>query len=220
MVVAQISQVWPGAALVPAEFDIKSCADAELAARSARGDTEAFAEVYRRHGRRVYGLCLRMVRRHEEAEDLTHEVFLHLHRAIGSFRGESSFTTWLHRLTTNHVLMHFRRLKPRKGLLAAENDQGDLRAAANLRAVTGSPSPDAVALELAVEQLPPGYRAVFILHDVEGYEHDEIARMLGVATGTSKSQLHKARMRLRKLLGAARAGKRTAAQSVQISPRA
>ena len=208
MALAHISRVWPEAVRVPAEFDIRRCPDVELADAAARGDAEAFEEIYRRHVRRVYGLCLRMVRQHEEAEDLTHEVFLHLFRAVGSFRGESSFTTWLHRLTTNHVLMHFRKRKPRRGLLAAENDEGAARAAANLQSLTGTPSADSVALELAVEQLPPGYRAVFILHDVEGYEHDEIARMLGVATGTSKSQLHKARMRLRKLLGGTRTKKK------------
>jgi len=170
--------------------------NAELAGQS---DMEAFEEIYRRHHRRVFSLCLRMVRNVSEAEDLTQEVFIQLFRKLHTFRGESSFTTWLHRLTVNQVLMHFRRrvVKTEK-----VTDDG----AIPIRIVSGTENPsrmaqiDRIALNEAVGQLPPGYRMVFILHDLEGYEHDQIGKMLGCAVGTSKSQLHKARQRLRQLL--------------------
>jgi RNA polymerase sigma-70 factor (ECF subfamily) len=169
----------------------------ELAQRAAAGDAEAFEQIYRLHHRRVFTLCLRMTQDASTAEDLAQEVFIHLYRTVGSFRGESSFTTWLHRMTVNQVLMHFRKNKRRKAETAVDTDAHELRAA---QAPAGAPSVERLALDAAVAQLPPGYRAVFILHDVEGYEHEEIARMLGFATGTSKSQLHKARLKLRTLL--------------------
>ena len=200
MALAQVCTVWPESARVPlAEVSNAQRTDAELAERAAGGDVEAFEEVYRRHNRRVHSLCLRMLKNPEEAEDLTHDVFVHLFRKIGSFRGESTFTTWLHRLTVNHVLMHFRKHKHWKERTAEDDDSHD-RVIENIEAPRDIPSPDLIALDIAVARLPPGYRAVFILHDVEGYEHEEIAAMLGVATGTSKSQLHKARLKLRKLL--------------------
>jgi RNA polymerase sigma-70 factor (ECF subfamily) len=134
-----------------------------------------------------------------EAEDLAQEAFIQLFRKIGSFRGESAFTTWLHRLTVNQVLMHFRK----KGVrLEQTTDDGETP----VQVVLGTQNPnqmpvvDRIALDRAVGQLPPGYRTVFILHDVEGHEHEEIARLLGCSVGTSKSQLHKARMKLRGLL--------------------
>jgi len=170
--------------------------DAELA---GQGDMEAFEEIYRRHHRRVYSLCLRMVRNVSEAEDLTQEVFILLFRKLHTFRGESSFTTWLHRLTVNQVLMHFRRR-----VVKAEKVTED--GSIPIRIVNGTENPsrmaliDRIALNQAIGQLPPGYRLVFILHDLEGYEHDQIGKMLGCAVGTSKSQLHKARQRLRQLL--------------------
>ncbi|HVG28939.1 MAG TPA: RNA polymerase sigma factor [Pyrinomonadaceae bacterium] len=176
--------------------------DFALARRAARGDMAAFEEVYRRHHRRVYSLCLRMLCNAPEAEDLTQDVFVHLFRAIGGFRGESTLTTWLHRLTVNQVLMHFRRKKTRKKFHVSEGGEG-LLDAINGDEVTGrTPALDQLALSEALAKLPPGYRTVLILHDVEGYEHEEIARLLGCAVGTSKSQLHKARLRVRKLLGA------------------
>ena len=173
--------------------------DYELAQRASSGDMPSFEQLYARHSRRVYSLCLRMTANTAEAEDLAQEVFIQLFRKIGSFRGESQFTTWLHRLTVNQVLMHFRR----KGVrLEQTTEDGE----APVQVVRGTEDPsrmpvvDRIALERAVEGLPPGYRAVFILHDVEGHEHEEIARMLGCSVGTSKSQLHKARMKLRTLL--------------------
>ncbi|HEX8456722.1 MAG TPA: RNA polymerase sigma factor [Pyrinomonadaceae bacterium] len=173
----------------------------QLAREAAAGDMEAFEEVYRRHQRQVYRLCLRMTQNPHEAEDLTQEVFVHLFRKIGSFRGESAFSTWLHRLTVNHVLMFFRKRNGRE----QTTDDGETPH----EIVRGTEHPsrmqvlDKISLDNALARLAPGYRAVFILHDIEGYEHEEIGRMLGCSTGTSKSQLHKARLKLRKLLNAA-----------------
>ncbi|MDQ1557582.1 MAG: polymerase sigma-70 factor, subfamily [Pyrinomonadaceae bacterium] len=173
--------------------------DHALAQLAAGGDLAAFEEIYGRHHRRVYSLCLRMTQNVAEAEDLAQEAFIQLFRKIGSFRGESAFTTWLHRLTVNQVLMHFRK----KGVrLEQTTDDGETP----VQVVTGTQNPnqmpvvDRIALDRAIGQLPPGYRTVFVLHDVEGHEHEEIARLLGCSVGTSKSQLHKARMKLRGLL--------------------
>jgi RNA polymerase sigma-70 factor (ECF subfamily) len=165
----------------------------------ARDNMEAFEEIYRLHHKRVYSLCLRMTRNATEAEDLTQEVFIQVFRKLHTFRGESSFTTWLHRLTVNQVLMHFRRR-----IVKSEKTTED--GSTPVRIVSGTENPsrmaliDRIALNQAIAQLPPGYRMVFILHDLEGYEHDQIGKMLGCAVGTSKSQLHKARQRLRQLL--------------------
>lgn len=170
--------------------------DTQLA---AAGDMEAFEKIYLRYHTRVYCLCLRMTRSVSDAEDLAQEVFVQLFRKIGTFRGEASFATWLHRLTVNQVLMHFRKPVVRMeqttedGAIGAEFPGGALN-----RVQTSVV--DSISLEEAVRQLSPGYRVVFILHDVEGYEHEQIGRMLGCAIGTSKSQLHKARMKLRLLL--------------------
>ncbi|HEV2762342.1 MAG TPA: RNA polymerase sigma factor [Pyrinomonadaceae bacterium] len=173
--------------------------DYALAQAAGAGDMRSFELLYERHHRRVYSLCLRMTANTAEAEDLAQEVFIQLFRKIGSFRGESAFTTWLHRLTVNQVLMHFRR----KGVrLEQVTEDGE----SPVQVVRGTEDPmrmpvvDRIALDKAVGQLPPGYRSVFVLHDVEGHEHEEIARMLGCSVGTSKSQLHKARMKLRGLL--------------------
>jgi RNA polymerase sigma-70 factor, ECF subfamily len=134
-----------------------------------------------------------------EAEDLAQEVFIQLFRKIGSFRGESAFTTWLHRMTVNQVLMHFRK---RSVKLERTTEEGETP----VQIVRGTEDPnkmpvlDRISLEHALKQLPPGYRSVFVLHDIEGHDHEQIAKILGVAVGTSKSQLHKARMKLRRLL--------------------
>jgi RNA polymerase sigma-70 factor (ECF subfamily) len=173
--------------------------DFDLTQAAAAGDMTAFEELYARHNRRVYSLCLRMTANTAEAEDLSQEVFIQLHRKVGSFRGESAFTTWLHRLTVNQVLMHFRRRGVR---MEQTTEDGE----APVQVVRGTEDPgrmpvvDRIALDKAVGSLPPGYRTVFVLHDVEGHEHEEIARLLGCSVGTSKSQLHKARMKLRSLL--------------------
>ena len=182
-----------------AEVNKSQPPDFELAKKAAGGDGKAFEELYRRHYRRVYALTLRMMGNPTEAEDMTQEVFLQLFNKIGMFRGESAFTTWLHRMTVNQVLMHFRKKSTRSELLT---DEGETP----VQIVKGTENPstapviDRIGLENALKQLPAGYRTVFVLHDVEGYEHYEIAGMLGIAEGTSKSQLHKARLKLRQLI--------------------
>ena len=168
------------------------------------GDAAAFERLFRRYGRRVYALCLRMVRNTTEAEDLTQEAFLQLFRKIHTFRGDSLFSTWLHRVSVNVVLMRLRHKNLTEVPLENANDEED-----SYRREIGAPDPvlsgtiDRVNLDRAVGELPPGYRRAFMLHDVEGYEHQEIADILGCSVGNSKSQLHKARMRLRDLLLAA-----------------
>src|SRR5215471_11717068 len=173
--------------------------DLELARAAAAGDTVAFEKLYEQHHRRVYSLCLRMLGNASQAEDLTQEVFLQVYKKIGSFRGASAFTTWLHRLTVNQVLMHFRR---RGVKLEHTSEEGDFTNVVEtpLQSTRRVSLVDRIALDKAIAELPPGYRTVFVLHDVEGFEHEEVADMLGVSVGTSKSQLHKARMRLRELL--------------------
>lgn len=158
-----------------------------------------FDDLYRKHYRRVYSICLRMTGNVAEAEDLTQEVFIQLYRKLGSFRGESAFTTWLHRLTVNQVLMHFRKRSVRSELTT---DDGDMPDSVDPQTINPESMPivDRIALENAIAELPPGYRMVFVLHDVEGYEHEEIAKILNCSAGTSKSQLHKARLKLRRLL--------------------
>src|ERR1043165_90863 len=150
----------------------------------------AFEQLYQRHNRRVYSLCLRMTGNVSEAEDLAQEVFIQLFRKIGSFRGESAFTTWLHRLTVNQVRME----------QTTEDGETPTQIVKGTENPNSMPVVDRIALDKAIAQLPPGYRTVFTLHDIEGHEHEEIARMLGCSVGTSKSQLHKARMKLRGLL--------------------
>jgi RNA polymerase sigma-70 factor, ECF subfamily len=171
--------------------------------RAQAGDHQAFALLYSLHKRRIYSLCLRMVGNIAEAEDLTQEAFLQLHRKIATFRGDSAFSTWLHRLAINVVLMQLRK----KGLSlisldeamepAPEEGPGRSFGAPDLT-LTGAI--DRLALERAVADLPAGYRLIFILHDVEGFEHNEIAAMLDCSIGNSKSQLHKARLKLREAL--------------------
>ena len=174
--------------------------DADTLARAQAGDPYAFAHIYAQHKRRIYSLCLRMVNNVAEAEDLTQEAFLQLHRKIATFRGDSAFSTWLHRLAINVVLMHLRR----KGLSVISLDEamepspeegpGRSFGAPDL-SLAGSI--DRMALQRAIGSLPAGYRLIFVLHDIEGYEHNEIAAMLDCSIGNSKSQLHKARLKLR-----------------------
>jgi len=162
-------------------------------------EQKAFQELYQTHHRRVYSICLRMTRDVSEAEDLTQEIFVHLFRALGSFRGESAFSTWLHRLTVNHVLMHFRKRKVRA---ARQTEDAELllqSLAANYDHNRTS-IVDRILLSEVIAKLPHGYREALVLHDIEGFEHKEIAEMKGRTEGTSKSQLHKARRMLRPLI--------------------
>ena len=180
--------------------DASSSTDIVLAQAAASGNMPAFEELYNRHHRRVYSLCLRMLQNTAEAEDLTQEVFIQLYRKIGSFRGDSAFTTWLHRLTVNQVLMHFRK-RTVKFEKTTEEGETPVQIVPGTANQAKMPIVDKIALDKAIAQLPNGYRNVFVLHDVEGYEHEEVARILGCSVGTSKSQLHKARLKMRKLLG-------------------
>lgn len=177
----------------------KAASETQLVARAQQGDEEAFAALYDMHKRRVYSLCLRMTGNTAEAEDLAQEAFLQLFRKISTFRGESAFSTWLHRLAVNVVLMRLRK----KGLQQVSLDEVDSSQnepvkrdyGDNDRRLMGSV--DRISLSRAIEELPPGYRTVFVLHDIEGYEHNEIAEIMNCSVGNSKSQLHKARMKLR-----------------------
>ena len=177
--------------------------EAEAIQRAQRGDLGAFERLYYLHKGRVYSLCLRMLGNSAEAEDMTQEAFLQLFRKVKTFRGESAFSTWLHRLAVNVVLMHLRK----KGVPVVsleepseiDEDEAPPREFGSEDLVLAG-SLDRVVLERLIQKLPPGYRLIFTLHDVEGYEHNEIAEMLNCSIGNSKSQLHKARLRLRELL--------------------
>ena len=162
-------------------------------------DQKAFQELYQIHYRLVYSICLRMTHDISEAEDLTQEVFLHLFRAIESFRGETAFTTWLHRLTVNQVSMHFRKRKVR-GAGKTENVERPAQALVDPRDHKAINIADRILLSEVIAKLPHGYREAFVLHDIEGFEHHEIAEIRRRKEGTSKSQLHKARLMLRSLI--------------------
>ncbi len=185
--------------------------EAEAIDRAKQGDAGAFEALYHLHKRRVYSLCLRMTSNTAAAEDLTQEAFLQLFRKIGTFRGESAFSTWLHRMAVNVVLMQLRKkglpVIPLEETLEADDESPKKEPGAEDIRLAGSI--DRLQLKLAIQNLPPGYRTVFLLHDVEGYEHNEIAAMVGCSIGNSKSQLHKARMKLRELLKTNRAEKAT-----------
>jgi RNA polymerase sigma-70 factor (ECF subfamily) len=174
-------------------------ADLELAQRCRHGDGAAFEELYRAHAGRIFNLVSRMVGSTHDAEDLLQEVFLHAHRKLGSFRGDSSLGTWLYRLAVNQCLDFLRGRQARMSRTTDSlDDEGSFEPAAAMPAV-----PTAISrldLERAIARLPDGCRTAFVLHDVEGFEHNEVARMLGVSEGTSKSQVHKARMKLRAFL--------------------
>ncbi len=180
----------------------------EVIAKAQAGDVACFEALYNRHKRRVFSLCLRMSGDYAQAEDFTQEVFLQLYRKIALFRGESAFSTWLHRLAVNVVLMHFRKKGiPEVSLEESLEPQheGEPTKEFGGRDQLLQGSIDRIALENAIGELPAGYRIIFILHDIEGYEHNEVAEILGCSIGNSKSQLHKARMKLRTLLPSASA---------------
>ena len=179
-----------------------AASETPLIARAQQGDEAAFEALFNAHKRRVYSLCLRMTGNTAEAEDLTQEAFLQLFRKISTFRGESAFTTWLHRLVVNVVLMHLRK----KGLQLVSLDEVDSSQEEPVKRDYGGDdrrligSIDRLSLDRAIAALPHGYRTVFVLHDMEGYEHNEIAQLMDCSTGNSKSQLHKARLKLREHL--------------------
>jgi len=185
--------------------------EAEAIERAKQGDAGAFEALYNLHKRRVYSLCLRMTANTAAAEDLTQEAFLQLFRKIGTFRGESAFSTWLHRMAVNVVLMQLRKkglnVVPLEETMEGEEESAKKEPGADDIRLAGSI--DRLQLQQAITELPPGYRMIFLLHDVQGYEHNEIAEMVGCSIGNSKSQLHKARMKLRELLKTSRAEKAT-----------
>ena len=165
----------------------------DAVARAAKGDARAFEELYRAHLPRVHSLVRRMTAG-RDADELTQDVFVRLWQKIGSFRGDSSFSTWLHRLAVNVVIERFRTDQVRrKRLHDGENIFEMLPAPAQTRDL-------GMDFEAALEKLPDGAREIFVLHDVEGYKHHEIATLLEISAGTSKAQLHRARMMLRKHL--------------------
>jgi len=164
--------------------------------------------LYQKYQRRVYRQCFRMLGNPEDAEDVTQEIFLQLFRKAHTFRGEANFSTWLHRLTVNTVLMQMRRHRRWRGAVTSldaapgsEEGMSDVLKRVSVLAGSATNTLDKIGLDVAIAQLSSGYQEIFTLHDVEGYRHDEIAKMLGISEGTSKSQLHKARLRLRGLIG-------------------
>jgi RNA polymerase sigma-70 factor (ECF subfamily) len=181
----------------------RSLADAVVRAQS--GDHDAFTEIYSRHQKRVFAICMRIVRDFALAEDLTQETFLQVHRKIGSFRGDSDFTTWLHRLAVNTVLMYMR--KRQLSVVSLDHlmsDDHEDRAARDFgtRDLSQAGVIDRLSIDRALSALAPGYRLIYLLHDVEGFNHGEIAAMQDCTCGNSKSQLHKARRALRSTLSA------------------
>ena len=178
--------------------------EAEAIRRARNGDRSVFEYLYQLHSRRVYSVCLRMIGNTTEAEDLTQEVFLLLLRKIHTFRGESAFSTWLHRLAVNLVLMRLRKksppIVPIEATLGPDDETVSPSIDIGVPDLLMEGSIDRINLERCIQRLPAGYRTVFVLHDIEGYEHNEIAEILGRSEGDSKSQLHKARTRLREQL--------------------
>ncbi len=177
--------------------------DRELVALAQRGNIEAFGILYEKNRTRIFALCVRMLKNRTLAEDLMQEAFLTAFAKLGSFRGDSAFSTWLYQIAVNNVLMHLRKGRRDTSILftdlTQERTQDDHREQKELTTKDDRlhALADRVTLERAIEDLSPGYRLVLILHDIEGYEHNEIAEMLGCSLGNTKSQLHKARMRLR-----------------------
>lgn len=174
----------------------------ETIQRAQKGDSSAFERIYQSYCRRIYALCLRMVRNPAEAEDLTQEAFLLVFRKIQTFRGESAFSTWLHRLALNVVFMHLRRRKLPEASLEKTAKRDDACTAREVggRDLSLTVLLDRFNLERAVNQLPQTCKMVFVLHDIQGYKHNEIAGIMDSSVGTSKVRLHRARVRLRELL--------------------
>lgn len=168
-------------------------ADTEDVAQATGGDARAFERLYRSHVARIHTLARRMLGP-DEAAEATQDVFVRAWRKLGTFRGEAAFGTWLHRLAVNVLLA--RRAELGTARRRFEDDDAALEGIAAPAAAPG----EAIDVESAIDELPPGARQVFVLHDVEGYKHEEIARLLGITSGTSKSQLHRARMMLRRSL--------------------
>jgi RNA polymerase sigma-70 factor (ECF subfamily) len=187
----------------PSEESRKNTPEASLVQRAQRGDEEAFATLYQVHKKRVYSVCLQMTKDVADAEDLTQEAFLQVFRSVNSFRGDSALSTWLYRIAVNTVLMKLRR---RKAPPLVSLDEPLSAESPSLKREVGKADPalsgaiDRIALRRAVEELPAGCRQIFDLHEVEGYQHHEIAEILQCSIGNSKSQLHKAKLKMRDVL--------------------
>jgi RNA polymerase sigma-70 factor (ECF subfamily) len=182
--------------LFPSKSVTVGVGDTALVARVQAGDVDAFEALYKQHAARIYSLASRMAGSPDEGEDLVQEIFLQAYRKLGSFKGDASVGTWLYRLAVNHCLDFVRSRRAKMGRVTDTLD-----AAGSFEPVSPRETPLArLDLERAIEQLPPGCREAFVLHDVEGFDHKEVARLLGIAEGTSKSQVFKARMKLRGLL--------------------
>ena len=190
--------------LIPARDEAeRNTSERNLVQMAKDGDEQAFAALFHLHRKRVYAVCLQMTKDVADAEDLTQEAFLQVFRSVSSFRGDSAFSTWLYRVAVNTVLMKLRRRKsppllsldepvsPESPSLTRDVGQSDPRLSGTV---------DRIALRRAMEELPDGCRQIFDLHEVEGYQHHEIAQMLECSVGNSKSQLHKAKTKLRDLL--------------------
>ena len=173
--------------------------DEVLARLAAHGNGEAFDEIYTRHRGFAYSVAFRMTGNEADAEDLMQDAFVSVFRKVGSFRGDASFTTWLYRVVTNQVNMHFRSRSARPEIQASDAEVPEQRPTGG-RVNPAEQLTDRLAIQKALKMLPPGYRSAFILHDIEGYRHEEVARFAGRTAGTSKSQLHKARAGLRAIL--------------------
>ena len=175
----------------------------EAIRRAQEGDAAAFEYLYKANSKRVYSLCLRMFRNTSDAEDLTQQIFLGVFRKIGTFRGDACFSTWLHRVAVNAVLMHLRRKKPDEIDVHRSNPDGANVDASQECGVSDTSMLGVIErlnLARAIGRLPAGYKRLFLLHDVMGYQHNEIAKLVGCSIGCSKSQVHKARKRLQHLL--------------------
>jgi RNA polymerase sigma-70 factor (ECF subfamily) len=171
--------------------------------RAQAGDGQAFAALFQLHKNRVYSVCLRMTNNEADAEDMTQEAFLQAFRKVKCFRGDSAFSTWLHRIAVNTVLMKMRRRKSQPFVsldtpISAESPSPKGKIGKADPSLSGTV--DRIVLRRAIEELPRGYRHIFNLHEVEGYQHREIAQLLQCSIGTSKSQLYKAKMKMRHLL--------------------
>jgi RNA polymerase sigma-70 factor (ECF subfamily) len=188
-----------------------------LVQRAQRGDEQAFAALFQQHKRRVYSVCLQMTKDVADAEDLTQEAFMQVFRSVNSFRGDSAFSTWLYRIAVNTVLMKLRRRKAPQIVSLDEPVSADTP---SLKRDIGkaddrlSGTIDRIALRRAMAELPEGCRRIFDLHEVEGYQHHEIAEMLECSVGNSKSQLHKAKMKMRDLLFANK--RKTATRAMEV----
>jgi RNA polymerase sigma-70 factor, ECF subfamily len=197
----------PPRALPAPQGEPGNTSEAQLVARAQQGDEGAFRSLFELYNRRVYSLCLRMTRSAVDAEDLTQDALLLFFRKLPTFRGESTLATWLHRMVVNVVLMHLRKKRFQQVPLDEAEPGEDVP-----KRQYGTPDQRLahctvrLTLERAIAHLPAGYRSVFVLHDIHGYEHQEIAEMIGCSSGNSKSQLHKARLKLRHLLRSAEDG--------------